>query len=111
VYSRTLETVSSLRTRIERDFDPEALRQLKASTERDFTVGGLDLAAHPFRAGLIDEYHLIVAPIVVGGGKRAIPGHVRLEPELKDERRFGIGMVSSGTAPPHDFQPDRWPAA
>jgi dihydrofolate reductase len=93
VYSRTLETASSARTKIERDFDPEAVRQLKASADRDIGVGGPDLAAQAIRAGLVDEYHLVVAPIVVGGGKRSLPGDVRLELELLDERRFGKGMV------------------
>jgi dihydrofolate reductase len=93
VYSKTLETVSSARTRIERSFDPEAIRQLKASAERDLAVGGPDLAAHAFRAALVDECHLFVTPIVVGGGKRSLPDDVRLELELLDERRFGNGMV------------------
>jgi dihydrofolate reductase len=92
VYSTTLEAVSSARTRIERDFDPEAVRQMKSRAERDFTVGGATLAAQAFKAGLIDECHLFLAPIVVGGGKRSLPGN-RLELELLDERRFGKGMV------------------
>src|SRR6266511_4115933 len=70
VYSKTLETVAGARTRIKRDFDPEAVRQMKASAERDLTVGGPDLAAQAIRAGLVDECHLFVAPIVVGGGKQ-----------------------------------------
>jgi dihydrofolate reductase len=93
VYSRTLETVSSARTRIERDFDPEAVRQLKASAGRDLTVGGPDLAAQAIKAGLVDELDLFVTPIVVGGGKRALPDNVRVELELLDERRFGNGVV------------------
>ena len=93
VYSRTLETVSTGRTRIERDFDPEAVRQMKASAERDLTVGGPGLAAHAFGAGLVDECRLFVAPIVVGGGKQSLPNDVRLKLELVDERRFGNGMV------------------
>ena len=93
VYSRTLETVSTGRTRIERDFDPEAVRQMKASAERDLTVGGPGLAAHAFEAGLVDECHLFVAPIVVGGGKQSLPNDVRLKLELLDERRFGNGVV------------------
>jgi dihydrofolate reductase len=93
VYSKTLEAASTARTRIERDFDPEAVRQLKASAGRDLTVGGPDLAAQAFEAGLVDELHLIVAPIVVGGGKQVLPGNLRLELELLDERRFGRGMV------------------
>ncbi len=93
VYSKTLETVSSARTRIERDFDPKAVRQMKASAGRDITVGGPDLAAQALRAGLVDECHLFVSPVVVGGGKRFLPNNVRLNLELLDERRFGNGMV------------------
>jgi dihydrofolate reductase len=93
VYSKTLETVSSAKTRIERDFDPEAVRRMKAPAGRDITVGGPDLAAQAFRAGLVDECHLFVAPIVVGGGQQALPDNVRLKLELLDERRFGNGMV------------------
>jgi dihydrofolate reductase len=93
VYSRTLETVSTARTRIERDFDPEAVRQMKAAADRDLTVGGPNLAAHAFRAGLVDECHLWVAPMVVGGGNQALPDKVRMPLELLDERRFGNGVV------------------
>jgi dihydrofolate reductase len=93
VYSKTLETVSSARTRIERDFDPETVRELKATAERDITVGGPDLAAQALKAGLVDEIHLVVAPVVVGGGIDALPDNVRLRLELQDERRFGNGMV------------------
>jgi dihydrofolate reductase len=93
VYSRTLETVSSARTRIERDFDLEAVRQLKATAERDLSVGGPELAAQAFEAGLVDECQLFLTPVVVGGGKRSLPDGVRLELELLDERRFGNGVV------------------
>ena len=93
VYSRTLETVSSARTRIERDFDPEAVRQLKAAAKRDITVGGPDLAAQAIKAGLVDEYQLFLTPNLVGGGKQSLPDNVRLELELLDERRFGSGVV------------------
>lgn len=93
VYSRTLETVSPTRTRIERDFDPDALRQMITSAGRDFAVGGPNLAAHAFKAGLVDECHLYIVPILVGGGKPCLPSNVRLELELVDERRFGSGMV------------------
>ncbi len=93
VYSRTLQSVSSARTRIERDFDPEAIRQMKARAERDVTVGGSDLAGQAIKAGLVDEWHLFVAPVVVGGGKRSLPNDVRVKLELLDERRFGNGMV------------------
>jgi dihydrofolate reductase len=93
VYSRTLENVSTRRTTIERDFDPEAVRSMKATAESDLTVGGPELAAHALRAGLVDEYHLFVAPAVVGGGKRALPEGIRLPLELLSERRFDGGMI------------------
>jgi dihydrofolate reductase len=93
VYSKTLETLSSARTRIERDFDPEAVRQLKATAGRDISVGGADLAAQAIKAGLVDEYHLFLTPIIVGGGKQSLPDNVRVELELLDERRFGNGVV------------------
>jgi dihydrofolate reductase len=93
VYSKTLNTVFSARTRIVRDFDPEAVRQMKASAGRDISVGGPDLAAQAIKAGLVDECHLFLAPIVVGGGKQSLPNNVRLKLELLDERRFGNGMV------------------
>jgi len=93
VYSRTLETVTTARTRIERDFDPEAVRRLKASADADLAVGGPGLAANAFRAGLVDECQLFLSPIVVGGGTPSLPDKVRLELELLDERRFGNGVV------------------
>jgi dihydrofolate reductase len=93
VYSKTLEKVSSARTRIERAFDPEAVRQMKARAGREIIVGGPDLTAQAIKAGLVDEWHLFVAPIVVGGGKQSLPNNVRLKLELLDERRFGNGMV------------------
>jgi dihydrofolate reductase len=96
VYSRTLETPSSARTRIERDFDPEAVRQLKASAARDLAVSGPELAAQAFESGLVDECHLVLAPIVVGGGTQALPDNVRLELELLEARRFGNGMAYLG---------------
>ena len=73
VYSKTLEALSTARTRIERDFDPEAVRQMKALAGPDLIVGEANLAAQAFRAGLVDECHLLVAPVMVGGGKRALP--------------------------------------
>ena len=94
VYSRTLESVASARTRIERDFDPEAVQRLKM--EGDVSVGGPALAAEAIRAGLVDEYHLFLVPVVVGGGKRALPDGVRLELELLDERRFDSGVAYLG---------------
>ena len=93
VYSRTLETVSTARTRIERHFDPEAIRQLKAQSERNITVGGPDLAAQAIRAGLVDEYELFVVPVVVGAGKQFLPSNARIDLELLDERRFRNGTV------------------
>ena len=93
VYSRTLDSVSSARTRIERAFDPEAVREMKANATRDISVGGPELAAQAINAGLVDEIQLFLTPIVVGGGKRFLPADVRLELELQDERRFGNGVV------------------
>jgi riboflavin biosynthesis pyrimidine reductase len=93
IHSGTLETVDPARTRSERAFDPEAVRRLKASAESDLTVGGPHLAADAFRAGLVDEGHQFLVPIIVGGGNQALPDHVRLPLELLDERRFGNGTV------------------
>lgn len=94
VYSRTLQTPSSARTRIERELDLEAVRQLKATVDRDLAIGGPELAAQAIEAGLVDEYHLLLVPVVVGGGKRSLPvTNVRLELELLDERRFRNGTV------------------
>ncbi|HEV2871512.1 MAG TPA: dihydrofolate reductase family protein, partial [Actinomycetota bacterium] len=88
-----LETTSSARTRIERDFDPEAVRQLKESAAADLTVGGPGLAAQALGAGLDDECHLFLSPVVVGGGNRAFPDGVRVRLELLEERRFGNGVI------------------
>jgi dihydrofolate reductase len=93
VYSKTLAAASTTRTRIERDFDPQAVRHLKAATERDLTVGGPTLGAQAITAGLVDEVHLFVWPVVLGGGKHFLPNRVRLQLELLDERRFGNGAV------------------
>jgi len=93
VYSRTLETVSTRRTQLERTLDPDAIQKMKEAAEHDILIGGPELAAHAFRAGLIDECHLFLIPILVGGGKSALPDDVRLELELLDERRFGDGTV------------------
>jgi dihydrofolate reductase len=93
VYSKTLKAASSARTRIEREFDPHAVRQMKATAERDLAVVGPALAAGAFEAGLVDEVHLFVAPVVVGGGKLSLPANVRLNLELVGERRFGSGIV------------------
>lgn len=93
VYSRTLQAAATTRTRLERDFDPQAVRHLKAAAERDLTVGGPTLGAQAITAGLVDEVHLFVWPVVVGGGTRVLPDGVRLRLELLDERRFGSGAV------------------
>jgi dihydrofolate reductase len=93
VYSKSLERPTSARTRIERDFDPEAVSRMKAAADRDLTVGGPELAAEAIRAGLVDEIQLFVTPVVVGGGTRSLPSGVRLKLELLDERRFGNGVV------------------
>jgi dihydrofolate reductase len=93
VFSRTLESVSSARTRIERNFDPGMIRQLKSAAERDMAVGGADLAGQAIKAGLVDELQLFLVPVVVGGGKRALPDGVRSDLELQDTRRFASGAV------------------
>jgi len=93
VYSHTLRDLPTARTRIEREFDDEAVRELKGEAERDLTIGGPELAAHAFGAALIDELHLFVVPVLVGGGKRCLPDSVRLHLELVDEHRFESGMV------------------
>ena len=93
VYSRSLDEPSSARTRIEREFDPSAVRELKAASERDLAIGGPELAAHAVKAGLVDEYQLLVNPVVVGGGKPYLPDGVRLDLELRDEQRFANGVV------------------
>jgi len=93
VYSRTLDAVWTPRTRLEREFDPEAIRRMKDAADREITVSGPDLAQHAFRAGLVDEVHLFVFPIVVGGGKPGLPRDVRMDLELLGERRFANGVV------------------
>jgi len=93
VYSRTLQTASSARTRIEREFDPSAIRRLKESLGADMTIGGAELAGQAMAGGLVDECHLFLAPVLVGGGKRALPDNVRTQLELIGERRFRSGVV------------------
>jgi dihydrofolate reductase len=93
VYSRTLEGASSARTRIERSFDPSEVRRLKRSSATDLTVGGPELAGQAIAAGLVDELHLFVAPVVVGGGKPALPPGAFIDLELLGERRFESGVV------------------
>jgi dihydrofolate reductase len=93
IYSRSLETVSTARSRIERDFEPSAIRAMKDSLERDITIGGPGLAAQAFRAGLVDRCQLFVTPVLVGGGKPALPTKVFVNLNLVSERRFGKGVV------------------
>jgi dihydrofolate reductase len=92
VFSATLEGVSTARTRLERTVDPDAIREMKMASERDLTVGGPGLAAEAIRAGLVDEWHLFVVPVTVGGGTRALPGG-RVHLELLGERRFANGTL------------------
>ncbi|WP_369136647.1 dihydrofolate reductase family protein [Modestobacter versicolor] len=93
VYSTTLQSVSSARTRVERTFDPDAVRRLKAGSDHDLSIDGPQLAAQAIAAGLVDEYHLFVTTSVVGGGKRFFPDGVRLDLRLVEERSFGSGLV------------------
>ena len=93
VYSRTLQAASSARTRIERDFSPGAIRELKSASGADMTIGGSELAGQAIAAGLVDECQLFLNPVVVGGGKRALPDRVRADLELLDGRRFRSGVV------------------
>ena len=93
VYSRTLQTVASERTRIEREFDAAAIRRFKQSSQSDIAIGGAELGGRAIAEGLVDECHLFLHPVVVGGGKRALPAGVRIELELVDERRFRSGVV------------------
>jgi dihydrofolate reductase len=93
VYSRTLETVATPRTRLERAFDPATVRRLKESADSDISIGGPGLAAEALAAGLVDECHLFLSPVVVGGGTNALPDGLRLDLELLGERRFGSGVV------------------
>jgi dihydrofolate reductase len=93
VYSRTLQTLSSERTRIEREFDAAAIKRLKESSRSDITIGGAELAGQAIAEGLVDECHLFLGPVLVGGGKRALPAGVHAKLELLDERRFRSGVV------------------
>lgn len=93
VYSRTLDSVSTERTRLEREFDADAVRALKQSSERDLAIGGPELAASAFRAGLVDELQIFVVPAIVGGGTPSLPAGVRLDLELVEERRFDNGAA------------------
>ena len=93
VYSKSRETVSTPKTRLEREVHPQAVRELKTQSPLDISVAGPTLAAHAIRTGLVDEYHLFVVPMMLGGGKRVLPGNVCLKLDLLDERRFANGMV------------------
>jgi len=93
VYSKSLETVSTPKTRLEREFEPQAVRDLKAQLPHDISVAGPNLAAQAIRAGLVDEYQLLVVPVLLGGGKRVLPSSVGVKLDLLDERRFGNGWV------------------
>jgi dihydrofolate reductase len=93
VYSRTLTDVATTRTRLERDFDVDRVRAMKAAASADLSIGGAELAGQAIAAGLVDRYHFIVSPVAVGGGKPALPGGVRLDLQLLDVRRFGNGVV------------------
>ncbi len=94
VYSTTLPVVSTANTRLERRFDPDSVREMKASAASDLTVGGPTLAAHAFNAGLVDEFQLFIYPVLVGGGKPAFPSEARARLELLDEHRFVDGVVN-----------------
>jgi len=93
VFSTTLQAVSTAKTRLERKFEADVVRELKAGATRDIAVGGPTLAAHAIRAGLVDEYDLLIAPIIVGGGNPYLPGKVSAKLELLDERTFDNGIV------------------
>jgi dihydrofolate reductase len=93
VYSKSLETVSTPKTRLEREFEPQAIRDLKAQLPHDISVAGPNLAAQAIRAGLVDEYQLLVIPFMLGGGKRVLPSNVSVKLDLLDERRVGNGWV------------------
>ena len=93
VYSTTLNAVSTTKSRLDRRFDPDSIRRTKADASRDLMVGGPNLAAHAFRAGLVDECHLFIYPVIVGGGKPSLPSGLRAKLELLDERRFDSGVV------------------
>jgi dihydrofolate reductase len=93
VYSRTLEEVSSARTRLDREFDPDVVRALVTSASRDVAIGGAEIAARAFREGLVDECQVFLAPVVVGAGKRSLPDGVFARLELLEQRRFESGFA------------------
>jgi dihydrofolate reductase len=93
VFSTSLDATTTARTRLERTFDADAIRRMKATAERDVSIGGPHLAEQAIKSGLVDDYHLFVSPVIIGGGTRALPDGARLALELVDERRFGNGVV------------------
>ena len=93
VYSTTLTDVSTARTHIVAEFDADAIRELKVSSQRDISIGGPHLAAQAIRAGLVDEFHMFLSPVVIGGGNQSLPDNVRLDLELLDQHRFPNGVV------------------
>ena len=93
VYSRTLQRTSSAKTRIERELDPDAVRHMKEMADSDITIGGAELAGEAIRAGLVDQCHLFLVPVLVGAGKPSLPAGVRAQLHLLDERRFGSGVI------------------
>jgi len=93
VYSKSLETIATAKTRLEREFDPQAVREFKTRLPHDVSVGGPTLAGHAIRSGLVDEYHLLVVATVLGEGIRVLPSNVGIKLDLLDERRFANGMV------------------
>jgi dihydrofolate reductase len=93
VFSRTLTSPTTRNTRVERDFDLEAIRKLKRETEHDINIGGAELAGLALAADLVDECHLFVNPVIVGGGKPAFPVALRRDLELLETRRFGTGVI------------------
>lgn len=95
VYSRTLEAVSTPRTRLEREFEPGAVRRMKEDADGDISIGGPDLAQHAFQAGLVDEIYLFTFPVIIGGGKPALPHGVRIELQLLTKRRFPNDVIYS----------------
>jgi dihydrofolate reductase len=110
VFSRTLEEASSARTRLEREFDPETIRAIKQTAATDISVGGAELAGQALAAGLVDELHLLLFPVIVGGGKPALPHDLRVDLELIDQQRFRSGVVHvsyrvTHTAPPRSLTP------
>lgn len=93
VYSTSLQSISMARARLERKFDAEAVRELKAAATRDLGIGGPMLAAHAVRAGLVDEYCLLIAPVIAGGGTSYLPDKIAVKLELLEERRFDNGLI------------------